>query len=86
MVSYGLLDNSLRSHSKRLKRACFTGVFKQVVFRDYIPYDGSFFGGPTIPVPPEARGPGTFAEGMLAVLIGDLPVLESTFPNLTSPQ
>jgi hypothetical protein len=86
MVSYRHIDALHCHHSTRLSEASLTGVFKQVVFRASNLYNGPFFSAPTIPVPTEAGAPRTFAEGMLAVLIGDLPVLESAVRNPTSAQ
>jgi hypothetical protein len=54
---------------------------KTVVFRGF----NGFFPFTHVFQPPlEAGAPCTFAEGMLAVLIGDVSVLESTLSNLTS--
>jgi hypothetical protein len=84
MVSYRHIDALHRPHSTRLSESRFTGVFKQVVFGASNLYNGSFFWAPTFTVPIEAGAPRTFAEGILAILIGDLPVLEFPFPNTTS--
>ena len=84
MVSYRHVGGLHRYHSTRLSEASLTGGFKQVVFGASNLYNGSFLWAPTFTVPVEAGAPRTFAEGMLAVLIGDLPVLESTLPNITS--
>lgn len=86
MVSYRQRDNSLKSHSKRLKRASFTGVFKQVVFGASNLYNSPFFWFPTFTVPIEAGAPCTARDGFAGVLISDPPVLEPTLPNLSSAQ
>jgi hypothetical protein len=62
------------------------GVFNHYVFRAPTPYNSPLFGAPTNAVLLRARAPGTAAEGILPVLIDDLPVIESTFPNLTRPK
>jgi hypothetical protein len=62
------------------------GFYRQVVFGACNRFNGSFFGTPTTPVPSEAGTPGTAAEGISLVLIGDPPALESTFPNLSRAQ
>lgn len=76
----------LRSHSKRLTKADFVGVFKQVVFGDCNPFDGTFLVVRTLPYSPGAIGSWTVSDGFAVNLIGDPPVLESTLPNLTSAQ
>lgn len=82
MVSYKLKGFPLRSHSKGLSAAHFMGFSRQLVFGESNRFNGSLFGPPTTTVTSEAGGPGTASERIAVVLIGDLPVPESTFPNL----
>jgi len=66
---------------EQLTRDTLMGFPRQLVFGDPNPFNGSFLGPPTTTVTSEAGTPGTAAEGISTVLIGDLPVLELPFPN-----
>ena len=68
MVSCRHINALHQRHSMGLSEARFTGVFKQVGFGASNLFNGSFFGGPTIPVPSEMGAPRTFAEGISLTL------------------